>query len=216
MVSNILVILAIVISYLIGSIPTSFLFGKFIGKIDIRDYGSGNVGATNAYRVLGKIPGVLVLIIDILKGFVVAGLLADLFYKIKLIDIDYDSLKTLMGLFAIIGHIWNVFLRFKGGKGIATTIGVLLAISPKLTALLLVTWLVIFLPFRYVSFASVVSIVILPIVTVIISKPLPIAIFTITICIISTYKHIPNLKRLVRGEEHKFGNPLEEKKVKTI
>lgn len=207
--SVILIVLSLIISYLIGSIPTSFLFGKFTKKIDIREFGSGNVGATNAYRTLGKIPGVMVLIIDILKGYVVAGILADLFYKIPFIEIDFNWLRVLMGLAAICGHIWTIFLKFKGGKGIATGIGVLLAISPALFIAGVVIWFAAFMPFKYISFASVITIILLPFIAIVLNKPLPIIMLTITTCIIGTYKHMSNIKRLFRGEEHKFGEKID-------
>ncbi len=207
MTTIIIIILAVSISYLIGSLPTSYLFGKYLKKIDIREHGSGNVGATNAYRVIGKIPGVFVLIIDIFKGYIVTGFLAEFFYNIPYSAVDFDWLRAIMGFSVIAGHIWTVFLRFKGGKGIATGAGVLFGISPVSTLIVFIIWLLIFIPTRYISLASVISIAFLPFVLIVLNMSFPLVLLAITICIISTYKHITNIQRLLKGEEHRFGTP---------
>src|SRR3989338_5104487 len=118
-----LLAISLVLSYLIGSIPTSYIFAKALKGIDIRQFGSGNVGATNTYRVVGKLPGLLVLIIDILKGLICVALVAKLFLRLG-VTIEPTTYGMILGFMAIVGHIWSVFLGFKGGKGVATSAGV--------------------------------------------------------------------------------------------
>ena len=127
-------IAALVSSYLIGSIPTAYLFVRFLKGADIRKVGSGNVGATNALRVLGKGPGVLVLLLDIFKGFAAVVFLGNYFVN-KPGFLEGHNLLILMGLCCICGHNWTIFLQFKGGKGIATSFGVLLALSIQIHGL---------------------------------------------------------------------------------
>ncbi|MDI6606795.1 MAG: glycerol-3-phosphate acyltransferase, partial [Candidatus Omnitrophota bacterium] len=122
------IIPGIIVSYLTGSIPTAYIFGRVFKGIDIRKFGSGNVGATNALRVLGKGPAIAVLLIDAFKGFVVVTLLADLLIA-HLGGISAQTLRILLGIACICGHNWTVFLKFRGGKGVATTLGVLLGLS---------------------------------------------------------------------------------------
>jgi len=153
-------LLAIIISYLIGSIPTAYLFGRALKGIDIRNFGSGNMGATNALRVLGKRAGVAVLVIDVLKGALPVMLLGD--YMVAHVRaISPDELRFLLGIACICGHNWTVFLQFRGGKGVATSLGVLIALGVRSTLMLKVLlgvlsiWLVIFLLSRIVSLASI-------------------------------------------------------------
>jgi acyl phosphate:glycerol-3-phosphate acyltransferase len=189
-------------AYLIGSIPTGFLMTKIFVGSDIRSAGSKNVGATNVYRVAGKLPGLLTLIIDIAKGAIVATLIVDFFYT-YLPDVDYTFYKVLLGLIAILGHIYSVFLKFKGGKGVATTIGVTAAIAPLALLTSLAIWLIVFIPTSYVSLGSLAFGIALPISAIIFDQPFYIVIFCITLCIINTYKHKDNIKRLLKGEENK-------------
>ena len=164
----ILTVVALLASYLIGSIPTAYLFGKMLKGIDIRKVGSGNVGATNALRALGKGPAVTVLFLDILKGFAVVVFLGNFFWD-KPVLLQTQNLRILMGLACICGHNWTIFLQFKGGKGIATTFGVLLAISLKIAGLnsviglLILIWFIVFFVFRTVSLASICSAIALPV-----------------------------------------------------
>lgn len=192
----------ILLSYLIGSIPTAYIFGKLSKGIDIRQHGSGNVGATNVFRVLGKGPGIIVLVIDILKGVLAVALIADL---LGLTDILY---RILLGLCAVSGHNWTIFLKFKGGKGIATSFGVLIGLTIKIAAIrmvLLVTvlgWLIIFLSTGYVSLASIVAAIILPIAMVATSQDILLVLLGVIFCIFIVLRHRPNIKRLLNGQEH--------------
>lgn len=202
MISAITTILAVVTAYLIGAIPTGFIMAKLSKGIDIRYFGSANVGATNVYRVVGKVPGFITLILDILKGLVVVTVIAGYFYKFA-DAFDYDFYRSFLGLVAICGHVWPVFLRFKGGKGVAATIGVLIGLAPIALALSLLVWLGVFMLTSYVSLASIIFGVVLPICTAMLNQSFYIVLLTVTICILNTYKHNSNIKRLLKGAEHK-------------
>ena len=198
-----LIAVSFIVCYLIGSIPTSFLVAKHLKGIDIREHGSGNVGATNTARVVGKLPGLLVLIIDILKGWVCVALVSKLFIRMG-VTFAPETYALMLGGMAIIGHIWTVFLGFKGGKGIATSTGVFLGISPGILLIALAIWIAVFIWKRYVSLASIISAVSIPVMVA--AKPYPplFVIITSALCAVTVYKHYPNIKRLVRGEEHGF------------
>ncbi len=193
---------AIILAYLVGAIPTGYIVARIFKGIDIRQFGSSNVGATNVYRVVGKLPGFATLVLDALKGVLVVVVIAG--YSYSFVDIlDYDFYRSLLGLIAICGHIWPVFLGFKGGKGVATTIGVLSIIAPIPLILSLLIWLVVFFLTSYVSLASIIFGIFLPIFSSIFNESFYITLFTVTICIINSYKHNSNIKRFLKGEENK-------------
>src|SRR5207247_373642 len=148
-----------IVSYFFGSIPTGFLWGKARG-IDIRTVGSGNIGATNVMRALGKGPGIVVLLLDVAKGFVPVLLAQRLFP-----EADRARLQIVGCVAVIAGHNWTCWLRFKGGKGIATSAGALLAFLPGPLLVALGVWLIVFVPWRYVSLASVIAAATLPVAT---------------------------------------------------
>ncbi|MDP3730295.1 MAG: glycerol-3-phosphate 1-O-acyltransferase PlsY [Candidatus Omnitrophota bacterium] len=189
-------------AYIIGSIPTGFLMTKIFTGADIRGAGSKNVGATNVYRVAGKLPGALTLVIDIFKGIIVVTLAADFFYR-YLPDIDHIFYKTFLGLITILGHIYSVFLKLKGGKGVATTVGVIAALAPLVLLVSLAVWLVVFIPTNYVSLGSLAFGIALPITALVFDQPFYIVIFCVILCIINTYKHKDNIKRLLKREENR-------------
>lgn len=198
------IILGIIISYLLGSIPSAYIISNIFSKIDIRKHGSGNVGATNVFRVLGKLPGILVLIFDIAKGLLAVVYLPDL------LGLPEDIYRALFGLLAVVGHIWTAFLHFKGGKGVATSLGVLLGLAIKIAALravlalALVSWVVIFLISGFVSLASVLTVLFVPVFMLILNQPIEIVLLGVILCIIIVYKHTSNINRLLRGEESRF------------
>ncbi|PIP20665.1 MAG: acyl-phosphate glycerol 3-phosphate acyltransferase [Candidatus Omnitrophica bacterium CG23_combo_of_CG06-09_8_20_14_all_40_11] len=203
------IILGILISYLIGSIPTGYIFGRALKGIDIRKFGSGNVGATNALRILGKPAGIAVLVLDILKGFVVVFFLGNIIAA-RITGISDITTRVLLGLSCICGHNWTIFLRFKGGKGMATTLGVLLGLAVKAAgikvvfALVILTWLVVFMSTRIVSLASILSGIALPVYMFLFKQP-RILIYTSTLlCIFIILRHKSNLKKLLRGEEKRL------------
>jgi glycerol-3-phosphate acyltransferase PlsY len=196
------VILAFTSAYIIGSFPTSFVMARVLKGVDIRKAGSGNVGATNVYRVVGKIPGLLTLIVDIAKGVLAVTLIAGYFYRYT-VNLDFGIYRTSLGLAVISGHIWSVFLGFSGGKGVATTIGVMAVIAPGVLALSLGIWLIAYMFSKYVSLASIAMGLAFPIFASILSQPIYLVIFSVILCAITSYKHKGNIKRLLRGEESK-------------
>lgn len=199
-----LLIIALVLSYLLGSVPASYLVARLTKGIDIRRYGSGNVGATNVLRTAGKKAAAVALGFDILKGVLAVTALSALFGKAGS-AITRESFNILMGFSVICGHIWPVFLSFKGGKGIATSTGVLIVLCPKAVLIAGAVWLISIIITRYVSLASVMASITLPVVTAIMGRSIQMVIFTITLCFISTYKHKSNIIRLINGEEPKIG-----------
>lgn len=193
---------SVLLAYLVGAIPMGYFMAKIFKGSDIRKQGSGNVGATNVLRTVGKIPALITLIFDISKGAIVVLLIGGYAYQ-YLASIDQNFYKCLLGLIAICGHIWPVFLKFKGGKGVATTIGVMAVISPMVLLLSLIVWAALFSISSYVSVASIAFGVSLPVFAAIMDQNFYIIIFTVIVCILNTYKHSENIKRLSRGEESK-------------
>jgi len=200
------IIAALVASYLLGSIPTAYLFGRILKGIDIRKVGSGNVGATNAMRALGRGPGITVLLLDILKGFIVVVFLGDYFVNKQIFTQEYN-LRIIMGLCSVCGHNWTIFLRFKGGKGIATTFGVLLGLALRLPGLgvvigvLVLIWLIVFMTWRIVSLASIMAAIIFPILILFLKLPAILVIVSFILCIFVIIRHRSNLSRIIRGKE---------------
>ncbi|MFA4854454.1 MAG: glycerol-3-phosphate 1-O-acyltransferase PlsY [Candidatus Omnitrophota bacterium] len=199
-------IIALLSSYLIGSLPTAYLFGRMLKGIDIRKVGSGNVGATNAMRVLGRGPGITVLLLDILKGFIVVVLLGNYFVA-KPVLWQAQNLRIIMGLCCICGHNWTIFLQFRGGKGIATSFGVLLGLALKINGLniiiviLIITWVTVFFIWRIVSLASIISAVILPIACLFFKQPGLLIAVSLVLCVFVIIRHKTNLARIFRGKE---------------
>ncbi|MFA5115357.1 MAG: glycerol-3-phosphate 1-O-acyltransferase PlsY [Candidatus Omnitrophota bacterium] len=200
------IIPATAISYLLGSIPNAYIFGRVLGGVDIRKVGSGNVGATNALRVLGKGAGVAVLLLDILKGFLAVILLGAIFGP-RITLVSSESLRIVLGVACILGHNWPVFLGFKGGKGIATTLGVMIGLAAGISGLravllvLLLTWLAVFLLAKIVSLASIVTAVALPLYLILFKLPVSLIVLGIVLSILVIWRHKANLIRLLQGKE---------------
>ncbi len=201
------ILAGIIISYLIGSIPTAFIFGKWLKGIDIRKFGSGNVGATNALRVLGKGVGLAVLALDILKG-VVAVLLAQII--VHQTNIPADIFRILMGISCICGHNWPIFLNFKGGKGIAATLGVFIGLALKtpglgMTLLLVVLfWLLVFVLSRIVSLSSITAVLVLPLLVVVSKQSRVIFTASLVLSFFVILRHKSNITRLLQGKESRL------------
>ncbi len=191
----------ILIAFFIGSIPTAYWAGKYLKNLDIRKYGSGNVGATNAFRVLGKTQGIMVLIIDFLKGFLPASLLPQ-FLPLG-VNAPAEA-AAWIGFGAILGHIFNPFLGLRGGKGVATGAGVIGAIFPWLLGLVLTVWIVSFLITRIVSISSLLAIASLSLFTVFLKQPPSSIVFFLTLFILSLWTHRENISRLISGRENKL------------
>jgi glycerol-3-phosphate acyltransferase PlsY len=179
----------------------SLLIAKYFRGIDIREHGSGNVGATNVYRTAGKITGAAALLLDAGKGIFAVTVIAKIF--IGAANIDHETFVYILGLAVIVGHIWSVFLKFKGGKGIATSTGVLLIIAPKIIFLSFLVWIAVFAIMRYVSFASIISALSFPIFSYFYGTE-KLTIFGAILCLITVLKHKSNIERLISGNEHKF------------
>ena len=198
--------LAIVISYLIGSLPTAYFFGKIFKGVDIRNFGSGNVGATNALRVFGKRAGLIVLAIDIIKGVIPVIFLAD-YILLRSSIVSADALRFILGLVCICGHNWTIFLRFKGGKGVATSLGVLVGLSlkiyifAKILGIVILVWLGSFLIIRIVSLSSLLAAIAFPAAVFFFRLSLPIQIFSLVACAFIVLRHRANLIRLLQGKE---------------
>lgn len=201
-------IAAVVAAYFIGSIPTGFLVAKAKG-VDIREVGSGNIGATNVFRILGKGAGVFVLLFDAAKGVVPVIFVAQQALKIDP-AVNLDWLKIGCGIGAIMGHNYTCWLRFKGGKGIATSAGVFGALTPMPLLIALGSWILFFAITRYVSFASIVAAVALPLATWIYPFSLPLKVVTTVIGALAIYKHRANIQRLMNGTEHRVGGKKKE------
>ncbi|MBI3879307.1 MAG: glycerol-3-phosphate 1-O-acyltransferase PlsY [Verrucomicrobia bacterium] len=192
-------------AYLLGSIPTGFLVAKARG-VDITKAGSGNIGATNAFRVLGKTAGTLVLLVDALKGFLAVFLAERFGHELSNLPTDQAVLFAIAGGFgAILGHNYPCWLKFKGGKGVATTAVVLLALMPWTLAVALGVWLVLLALTRYVSVASIAGAAALPVAAFIFPYPIEKRIVACLMAALAIYKHKTNIQRLLSGTENRFG-----------
>ncbi|MBN2452832.1 MAG: glycerol-3-phosphate 1-O-acyltransferase PlsY [Candidatus Omnitrophica bacterium] len=193
---------SLILAYLIGSIPTSFILARRLKGIDIRQVGSGNAGATNVLRSVGKLPALITLVLDLLKGLIVVTFVADYFYPFG-IDLQHDFYRGLMGLAVVCGHVWSVFLKFKGGKGVATTLGVAVGLTPFALIPAAIIWFIVFYITNYVSLASIMALLLFPPIACVLKYPFYTILFSVAICSLSIYKHRDNIRRLVRGEESK-------------
>ncbi|MBU0533993.1 MAG: glycerol-3-phosphate 1-O-acyltransferase PlsY [Candidatus Omnitrophica bacterium] len=200
-------ILVIIVGYLLGSLPFSFWLGKARG-IDLRRVGSGNIGATNLARVLDARWGFLAFILDGGKGFLavfLAGYIST-FFTDNIMSVP--MLKITGGIISILGHNWSIWVKFKGGKGVATSAGVFVGLAPITLLIVLGIWVAVFIPFGYVSLASLVAAISLPILMLagIGGKvALPIIIFSCIVTVLIIIRHRLNIKRLIQGRENKFG-----------
>lgn len=188
-------IIVIIISYLLGSIPFAYIMTRLLKGIDIREVGSGNVGSTNALRTAGKTVAVTALTGDLLKGFVAVWL-----------GMHYggDGLAAGCALAVVAGHCWPVFLSFKGGKGIATTAGVLLYLMPKMFIILVLIFILIVILSRYVSLGSITVAVLFPLLTFIFNDSASISIMSFILMLMVVYRHRKNIKHLLDGTERKI------------
>lgn len=190
--------------YLLGSIPTGFLVARARG-IDIRTVGSKNMGATNVFRTLGKGPGILVLFVDALKGFVASAWIADgLLQVLGLGNPDPQLNHLVAGIAAVLGHNYTCWLNFKGGKGIATTAGVFLALAPTAVGIAIAVWIIAFVATRYVSIASILAALALPTAVWFTQENLTLRVISIILGLLAIYKHKANIQRLLNGTENRI------------
>lgn len=195
------VILIAIISYLIGNFSSAYILGKVCKSKDIRKYGSGNAGATNALRVFGVKIGLISFILDILKGIIAVNI-GNYF-------MGYNG-ALIAGAFVVIGHDWPVFLKFKGGKGIATSLGVMLYLHLPTAIICIAIGFTIIAITRYVSLGSIVATCLVPILGSVLKKPFDLNFFICTIILASMaiFRHRSNIKRLKNGEESKLGQEV--------
>ncbi len=189
----------LMVAYLLGSIPTAYLAGRWLKGIDIREHGSGNVGATNVMRVINKPVGITVLLLDACKGYVAVAWVASLSGTLT------ELLPVLCGLAAVGGHSWPVFLRFRGGKGVATGAGVFVGLAPQALLFALIVWGACVLILRYVSLASMVAAISLPGLVFWTGGSLSVMCLSVVVTLLVLYRHRANWGRIQRGEEPKIG-----------
>ena len=195
------IIISAIVAYLLGSINTSIIVSKLFAKSDIRSHGSGNAGATNTLRVLGKKAAALVVIGDGLKG--VLAILAARYVAHALSE--GSAPEYIAAVFVVLGHVFPVFFGFRGGKGIMTSIAVVFTLSPSIGAILVVIFVVLVLLFNYISLASVISALCFPILVLIMeSGDILYMVCALIIAIIAVVKHHTNIARLIKGTENKF------------
>jgi len=205
-------IIVAVAAYLLGSIPTGFLVAK-AKVIDIRKIGSGNIGATNAMRVLGKPAGIFVLLMDAAKGFFAVGIGYFISKSFGATVEQIETARVLAGIFAVLGHNYTCWLKFKGGKGIATTAGVYLALAPTALGIALVIFILALLLTKYVSVASMSAAIALPgAVWILQPHNLFLGIVTTALGVLAIYKHKSNIQRLMAGTENRLGKKVEDAK----
>ncbi|MDO5360034.1 MAG: glycerol-3-phosphate 1-O-acyltransferase PlsY [Jeotgalicoccus sp.] len=190
------VILLLIFSYLFGSIPFSLIISKTFYKIDLREHGSGNVGTTNTFRILGKKAGIVVLILDILKGAIPV-------WVAMLVSTDVDFPVIIFGVVAAIGHVYSIFLKFKGGKAVATGGGAILAAAPIIFIIVLATFLITLKISKYVSLGSVFAAIAL-MISVMFTGNLFMIGFGIILGIMVIVKHTSNMKRIKEVTEPKI------------
>jgi acyl phosphate:glycerol-3-phosphate acyltransferase len=191
----------IVVSYLLGAVPSSYIAGRLAHGIDLRLHGSGNLGATNTFRVLGARVAAPVMVADMVKGFIPAAVFA-----------QWDGSGAwgwalAYGAAAIVGHVFPVYMRFRGGKGVATAAGVFLALSPVAVGIALAVWLCVLWVGRMVSLASIVAAAVLVGALVATEGRWEVLTLGILVSLFVVYAHRSNIRRILRGEEHRFGQP---------
>ena len=187
----------LVLAYLIGAIPVGFLVARIAGGVDIRGVGSGNIGATNVLRTLGRLPAIVTLLGDIAKGYAAVWAAARLG--------PGPGWASAGAVLAIVGHCWPVFLGFRGGKGVATSFGAFLALTPWATAPAALVWIVVTASFRYVSLGSVLACLGLPLGVLALGYGWPEAAAALAAAVIVVWRHQENIRRLLSGTERRLG-----------
>ncbi|MBL7014355.1 MAG: glycerol-3-phosphate 1-O-acyltransferase PlsY [Candidatus Marinimicrobia bacterium] len=215
-----ILIILLIASYIAGSFPTSILAGKFLKNIDIRDHGSGNAGATNAFRLLGWKPALFVLFIDGFKGWLSVKVIAGMGFEYQNIP-DLGALQILCGIASVLGHTYSLFAQFRGGKGIGTLAGVLIGLFPLAFPMALAVFTATLLMTGYVSLSSLLAALSLPIILlgimpifVSIHPPLSLLVFSLLIPWFVIFTHRKNISRLKSGTEDRFEKAMIFKKTK--
>ncbi|MFT6921835.1 MAG: glycerol-3-phosphate acyltransferase PlsY [Crocinitomicaceae bacterium] len=193
------------VAYLLGSIPTAVWIGKAKYGIDVREHGSHNAGATNTFRVLGKKPGVIVLLIDIFKGFTAVSL-PFLFGVGKWGSEELINVQLVVALLAVLGHVLPLFAGFKGGKGVATSLGVIIGIHPPAAGICVIVFLIVFISSKFVSLGAMIAACCFPMLLAFYFKVDSVWLisFSIFLSTAVVYSHKKNIGRLLKGEENKM------------
>ena len=201
-------ILIILLAYLVGSFPTSIVVGRMTRRIDIREHGSKNAGGTNAFRVLGWKAGLFVAVVDILKGVLATLLIAKI--RVDPLTLDYELVQIIAGTSAVIGHVWTVLAKFKGGKGVATGAGMIIALFPWASLICFIIFAALVLTTRYVSLGSIIATSSLPFVLLTFDRMFGKSVstslltFSILISCLIIFTHRSNIRRLLNGTENRF------------
>ncbi|MFT2154900.1 glycerol-3-phosphate 1-O-acyltransferase PlsY [Staphylococcus epidermidis] len=198
-----MIIVMLILSYLIGAFPSGLIIGKLIFKKDIRQYGSGNTGATNSFRVLGRPAGFIVTFLDIFKGFITVFF--PLWFPVHADGVisTFFTNGLIVGLFAILGHVYPIYLKFNGGKAVATSAGVVLGVNPILLLILAIIFFSVLKIFKYVSLSSIIAVISCVIGSIIIHDYILLAVSGI-VSIILIIRHKSNIVRIFKGEEPKI------------
>jgi len=201
------IVLFCLLGYVIGSVPSAVWVGKSFFGVDVRDHGSGNAGATNVFRVLGKTAGSAVLLLDVLKGLF-ASRLAYLYVNTIDSSLTYTEImdfKIIFGVMAILGHLFPVFANFRGGKGVATLFGVIITLNPGLALWAVLVFLLVFVPTGYVSLGSMISGISIPVLAMRVfgMYQTGVVIFTLTLAVLVVLTHRKNIQRLIAGTENR-------------
>ena len=209
-------IAAVFLAYLIGSIPSAIWVSKWFFGVDVRDYGSNNAGATNTFRVIGKLAGFSVLFLDILKGWVSVKLITTYFFTSTLSQEVLINMQLAVGISAVLGHVFPLYEQFQGGKGVATLMGIILAINFQAAIGCVIIFLVIFLMTNFVSLGAITAAFSFPIFTIFVlkSNSPSLIYFSISISILVIITHKKNIERLLNGSENKMS--IKPKKAKNI
>ena len=191
-----MLVVLLIVSYLLGAIPSGLLLGKMIWRKDLRRYGSGNTGATNAFRVLGKKGGALVFLVDFFK--------AEIAVLLGMSLVGTPAAMMLCGMFAIIGNIFSIFTQLKGGKGVSTSLGVLSILMPEVALAVVVTWGAVVFATRYVSLGSITAAIMTPIFTACLDYDVYYVVFALIAMAFIVARHRDNLERIRKGHENRF------------
>ena len=197
-------IFLIILSYLTGAFPSAVLIGKIFFKTDVREFGSGNAGATNTFRVLGKKAGIPVLILDIFKGWLAVNYIFFISSLSNNLDLVFEQ-QLVFGIAAVIGHLFPIYTGFRGGKGIATLLGLLVGIQPIAALMSSLVFIIVFFISRYVSLSSIFAALAFPIIIYFLSDSTDVSliIFSIFVPLLALITHQKNIERLLKGEEVK-------------
>ena len=208
-------LLLLLLAYLLGSFPTGYLAARILKGIDIRDQGSGSIGATNVLRTLGKVPAIVVLLVDAAKGAAAIASAQIAYSYAPDGPLSLPSLVALAGIAAVFGHSWPIWLNFKGGKSVATSLGILLAMSWQVGLGTLGVFAVILAISRIVSLSSIASAIAVSILMILLGQPLPYQLFALAAGIYVIWRHRSNIGRLLAGTEPQIGQKISTEPEKT-